>query len=183
MIGDKIKGIVFETEGTTMDHPGKVESFIALNQYLKTTDESAFDFLGLNSGGLSWGLTGPPSINNTNTPDNYDSFTHFFPQHYNIDDGSIGQIVVNSQTQTNNNFTTSTLVQSYTLAANYTRMFTVEPLDPVNGKWGNNKWGSNSNPSLSKMIEYITTQYNPRGGYMLYCDATFWQSAPKSILT
>ena len=177
-IGNKIKGIVFETEGTTMQNAGQVASFAALNTRLKSSGAIGQDFTEIASeGGLSWGLTGPPSI--SNTPDDYNAFARFFPQYYNIDSGVAGQIAVNSQAQTNSNFTTP-FGQDYTLDSDYTRMFSVEPFDPTKGKWGNNKWGSNSNPSLSKMIEYITTQQNPQGGYMLYCDAAFWNNITTS---
>ena len=188
-IGNKIRGIVFETEGTTIEYAGTTTAITGMSSGYPVTH-----FNSLSSqltwappvpvgGGLLWAVTGPPSI--SNPPAFYSPFTHFFPQYYNIGDPPAGEIDVNSQTQTNSNFTTSTLVQDYTLDSYYTRMFSVEPFDSANGKWGNDKWGSNSNPSLSKMIEHITTQHNPQGGYMLYCDAAFWKSStlPDSILT
>ena len=170
-IADKIKGIVCETEGTTMRNAAKIDSFKKLNTRL--------GFPGFTKLSLHWGLTGPPSIGNNST--DYSNFTRFFPQYYNIDFGSQG-VIANNQDETNKNFTTSTLTQSYTLESNYTRMFSVEDFNAPQGKWGNDRWGPNARSLLSKMIKYITSKYTPPGGYMLYCDADFWASAPSSIL-
>ena len=199
-IANKVKGIVFELENTTMHSIPNKQARLNVNLFGDKANDTPNSALNLaknltllpstrewSNAGISFdqgaAITGDPSVGNPGAGDFYPpivtttrsirywkGYARYFPQIYNV--GSL--MVRGSQLRTNQNFwnTTNQAWQKY---PNYSRMFSLERYDAIKEKW--DKGAFSSIPSLAGVIQYIRQQ-GGLGTSVLYLPPNFDYSAP-----
>ena len=199
-IANKVKGIVFELENTTMHSIPNKQARLNVNLFGDKANDTPNSALNnaknltllpstrkWSNAGISFGqgaaITGDPSVGDPGAGDFYPpivtttrsirywkGYSRYFPQIYNV--GNL--IVRGNQAETNQNFWNETS-KDWQRDSKYSRMFSLEAQVASLEKWG--KGAFSAVPSLASVIQYIRQQ-GGLGTSVLFMPANFDYSAP-----